>query len=72
MRLVRAHVTKFKSISDATPCNVGSTVTALVGKNESGKTAVFEAIYRGATNTGRLPAVEGDRVARDLALQQES
>ncbi|WP_319448731.1 MULTISPECIES: AAA family ATPase [unclassified Mycobacterium] len=46
MHLVRAHVTKFKSVTDSTPFNIDSAVTALVGKNESGKTAVLEAMYR--------------------------
>ncbi len=46
MHLVRSHVTKFKSVTDSTPFNIDSAVTALVGKNESGKTAVLEAMYR--------------------------
>lgn len=46
MHLVRAHVTKFKSVTDSTPFSIDNAVTALVGKNESGKTAVLEAMYR--------------------------
>lgn len=46
MRLTQAHVTKFKSVTDSTPFQVDPAVTALVGKNESGKTAVLEAMYR--------------------------
>ncbi|MGH9089763.1 MAG: AAA family ATPase [Acidimicrobiales bacterium] len=37
---------KFKSVTDSTPIKVDESVTALVGKNESGKTAVLEAMYR--------------------------
>ncbi|HEX8081474.1 MAG TPA: AAA family ATPase [Jatrophihabitans sp.] len=46
MRLSEAHVTRFKSVTDSTPFQVDGSVTALVGKNESGKTAVLEAMYR--------------------------
>lgn len=46
MRLVEAHVTKFKSVWDSTPIAIEPDVTALVGKNESGKTAILQAIYR--------------------------
>ncbi|NUS45278.1 MAG: AAA family ATPase [Mycobacteriaceae bacterium] len=46
MRLLSAHITKFKSVNDSTAFPVTDDVTALVGKNESGKTAVLEALYR--------------------------
>lgn len=55
MRLVEAHVTKFKSVADSTPFNIDSAVTALVGKNESGKTAVLEALYRAKPIPGGYP-----------------
>lgn len=45
MKLSRVHVTEFQSIRDSTPFDVGNT-TCLVGKNESGKTAVLQALYR--------------------------
>ena len=45
MRLIRVHITDFQSIHDSTPFDVGD-VTCLVGKNESGKTALLKAIYR--------------------------
>src|SRR5690606_35209163 len=39
-------VRKFKSVADSTPIEIDPDVTALVGKNESGKTAVLQAMYR--------------------------
>jgi len=46
MRLTAAHVVRFKSITDSGEFEVDEKVTALVGKNESGKTATLEAMYR--------------------------
>ena len=44
--LKRAQVFKYKSIDDSTPVVFGDDVTALVGKNESGKTAFLEALHK--------------------------
>lgn len=55
MRLVQARVKKFKSVIDSTPFNIDGEVTALVGKNESGKTAVLEAMYRANPIPGGYP-----------------
>lgn len=46
MRLTAARVVSFKSVSDSTAIDIDPEVTALVGKNESGKTAVLQAMYR--------------------------
>lgn len=46
MRLVKAQVSRFKSITETSDFTVDEKVTALVGKNESGKTAVLQAMYR--------------------------
>ncbi|WP_405819629.1 AAA family ATPase [Streptomyces sp. NBC_01390] len=46
MRLLSAHITKYKSINDSTKFTLAGDITALVGKNESGKTAALEALYR--------------------------
>jgi predicted ATP-dependent endonuclease of OLD family len=45
MRLKSVRVTEFKSIRDSGDFETGD-VTCLVGKNEAGKTAVLEALYR--------------------------
>lgn len=46
MRLVSAHVRKFKNVLDSGQVAFDPTITVLVGKNESGKTAILEALYR--------------------------
>lgn len=45
MRLTSFRITKFRSIYDSNEVSVGS-VTCLVGKNESGKTAILHALSR--------------------------
>lgn len=45
MKLTQVHVTEYKSIRDSTPFAT-TDITCLVGKNESGKTALLEALYR--------------------------
>ncbi len=45
MRLTRVSITNFQSVQDSTEFKIGD-VTCLVGKNESGKTAVLKALYR--------------------------
>ncbi len=45
MRLTKVRIAEFQSIQDSTEFEIGD-VTCLVGKNESGKTAVLKALYR--------------------------
>ena len=45
MKLTKVHVTDFRSVRDSTEFDIGD-VTCLVGKNESGKTALLQAMYR--------------------------
>jgi len=45
MRLKSVHITNFKSIRDSNRFDVAG-VTCVVGKNESGKTAILQALYR--------------------------
>ncbi len=45
MRLSSVHVTEFKSVKDSGTFSIGD-VTCLVGRNESGKTALLQALYR--------------------------
>jgi predicted ATPase len=44
--LLSAQVTQYKSITDSGAFSIDPLITCLVGKNESGKSAVLEAIYR--------------------------
>lgn len=44
MKLTRARVTDFRSVEDSNEFSIGD-LTCLVGKNESGKTAILEALY---------------------------
>src|SRR4051794_3958264 len=60
MRLVRARVTKYKSIDDSGWVDLDQ-VTCLVGKNESGKTAFLHAL-------NRLNPVEGQSAEFDYEL----
>jgi predicted ATP-dependent endonuclease of OLD family len=46
MILRTAHITKFKCINDSHSFTLDPDVTCLVGKNEAGKTAILEALYR--------------------------
>ncbi|WP_154654781.1 AAA family ATPase [Solimonas variicoloris] len=46
LTLIKAQVWKYKSIEDSTPVEFADAVTVLVGKNESGKTAFLEALYK--------------------------
>lgn len=46
MRLLDAHVTLYRSVEDSDLFQVEENVTCLVGKNESGKTAVLQALYK--------------------------
>lgn len=46
MKLVSFRVTNFRNVVDSGPVEVQPDITCLVGKNESGKTALLEALYR--------------------------
>lgn len=54
MKLKKAHVRNYKSVEDSNEFSVDQ-VTCLVGKNEAGKTAVLDALYK-------LNPVEANRV----------
>ena len=45
MKLVSAHVTNYRSVLDSGEFSLGGT-TCLVGKNESGKTTILQALER--------------------------
>jgi predicted ATP-dependent endonuclease of OLD family len=46
MKLVSAQIKKFRSITDTQPFSIDPKVTCLVGKNESGKTAILHALEK--------------------------
>ena len=46
MKLVQAHITKYKSIEDSTPVEIDKNVTVMVGVNEAGKSAFLESLYK--------------------------
>ncbi|MFD3704673.1 AAA family ATPase [Nocardia sp. NPDC058658] len=46
MQLVNAQVTYYRSIEDSEQFDIEPDVTCLVGKNESGKTNILQALYR--------------------------
>lgn len=46
MKLKKVHVTNFKCVRDSTEFSIEPNVTCLVGKNESGKTALLHAIEK--------------------------
>ncbi len=44
MKLARFRIQHYKPIVDSSDCYLGSDMTILAGKNESGKTAILEAL----------------------------
>lgn len=46
MKLIRANVRRYRSIEDGSEVSIQTDVTCLVGKNESGKSAVLQAMYK--------------------------
>jgi predicted ATPase len=46
MRLVNANVRRYRSIEDGSDISIEPNVTCIVGKNESGKSAVLQALYK--------------------------
>jgi len=46
MRLVRAKIENYRSIEDSGWVDIETDITALVGKNESGKTAFLQALFK--------------------------
>ena len=46
MDLINFHIKNYKVVSDSTAVRVDPRVTALVGKNESGKSAILQALWK--------------------------
>ena len=68
MKLTKVRVTDFQSVRDSTEFDIGD-VTCLVGKNEAGKTALLQAMYRLSpiVNTDVGYSVTDDYPRRDVA-----
>ena len=45
MKLSQVHITEYQSVRDSQPFSLDD-ITCLVGKNESGKTAILQSLYR--------------------------
>lgn len=72
MRLSTVRITEFKSIKDSGTFNVGD-VTCLIGRNESGKTALLQALYRlnpVIENQGKFDVTEDYPRAEEEEYQQ--
>lgn len=46
MKLIQAHITKYKSIEDSTSIDIDKNVTVMVGVNEAGKSAFLESLHK--------------------------
>jgi AAA domain, putative AbiEii toxin, Type IV TA system/AAA ATPase domain len=46
VRLISARITDYRSVEDSETFDIEDSVTCLVGKNESGKTTLLQALYR--------------------------
>jgi len=46
MRLTRIRIKRFRNFVEAQDIDIEPDVTALVGKNESGKTTILQALHR--------------------------
>lgn len=66
LTLVKAQVWKYKSIEDSTPVTIAEPVTVLVGKNESGKTAFLQALYKAMALDGAKYNFVDDYPRKDL------
>ena len=55
MKLIKFRITKYKSIKDSGYCWLASDLTILAGKNESGKTAILEALRDFDTDVEKIP-----------------
>ena len=71
MKLTKVHVTDFQSVRDSTEFATGD-ATCLVGKNEAGKTALLQAMYRlrPIVDTDASYSVTDDYPRRDVADYQ--
>ena len=71
MKLIKAQVANFKCVEDSKAFRVDQ-VTCLIGKNEAGKTALLEALYKlNPVEKNRANFVEGEYPRRHLATDRQ-
>lgn len=66
LTLIKTQVWKYKSIEDSTQVELSDSVTVLVGKNESGKTAFLEALHKALPLGGAKYDYVADYPRKDL------
>ena len=75
MKLINFQIKNYKVINDTEPGKVDPKVTALVGKNESGKTAILKAMWKSQNVADaafdKLYDYPRDRYSRDRKDTQE-
>ena len=75
MKLINIRIKNYKIISETEPVMIDPHVTALVGKNESGKTAILKALWKtnnvANTTFDKLYDYPRDRYSRDRKATQE-
>ena len=75
MNLISFQIKNYKVIDDTEPVKADPRVTALVGKNESGKTAVLRAMWKSRNVADaafdKLYDYPRDRYSRDRKGRQE-
>ena len=71
MKLIKAQVENFKCVEDSKAFRVDQ-VTCLIGKNEAGKTALLEALYKlNPVEKNRAHFAEGEYPRRHLATDRQ-
>ena len=71
MKLIKAQVENFKCVEDSKAFRVDQ-VTCLIGKNEAGKTALLEALYKlNPVEKNRANFAEGEYPRRHLATDRQ-
>src|SRR5271168_2323790 len=75
MKLISFQIKNYKVIDDTNPVKVDSRVTALVGKNESGKSSILKSLWKsrnvGAAKFDKLYDYPRDRYSQDRKDVQE-
>ena len=71
MKLIEAQVENFKCVEDSKAFRIDQ-VTCLIGKNEAGKTALLEALYKlNPVDKEKAKFVEGEYPRRHLATNRQ-